>query len=89
VAWLVEGQAADFQMAAAAAGRATPHLPSNLPPQRWAFDPRFRRARFVIVDDLWRNWAAVHVPGVPQMFEELSVWPLRLDTGGVQVYERP
>jgi len=89
VAWLVQGQAADFQMAAAAEGRATPHLPPDLPPERWAFDPRFPRARFVIVDDLWRNWAAVHVPGARQILDETAAWPLRLRSGPVHVYERP
>lgn len=89
VAWLIEGQAADFQMASAASARATPHLPPDLPPERWAFDPRFRRARFVIVDDLWRNWAAVHVQGVREMLEEVEAWPLQLEVGRVQVYERP
>lgn len=93
VAWLIDGQAADFQMAAAAAASgeaaATPHLPADLPPQRWAFDPRFGRARFVIVDNLWRNWAAVHVPGAKEMLDEVTTWPLRLQSGPVHVHERP
>lgn len=88
VAWLIEGQAADFQMAAAATGRATPHLPADVPADRWAFDPRFGRARFVVVDALWRNWAAVHVPGAGEMVEEVAGWPLRLEVGRVRVYER-
>jgi hypothetical protein len=89
VAWLIEGEAADFQMAVAVTGQATPHLPANLPAERWAFDPSFNRARFVIVDDLWRNWAAVHVPGVKEMLVEVETWDLQLAGERVRTYERP
>ena len=89
VAWLVEGNVADYQMAVAATGRATPHLPADIPSGRWAFDPRFGRARFVIVDNLWRNWAVFHVPGVQEMLAEVEKWPVPLAAGGVRVYERP
>lgn len=52
VAWAVNGRSADFQMMVAANSVATPHLPANLPPERWAFDPTIQNARFVIVDSL-------------------------------------
>ncbi len=38
-----------MQMPIAYRGQATPHLPGNLPLERWAFDPSVERARFVIV----------------------------------------
>jgi hypothetical protein len=88
VAWLIDGRAADYQMAAAATGLATPHLPSDMPETRWRFDPRTENALFVIVDDLWRRWAAAHVPGVAELLAQLGDWQLRLDSDGVQVYER-
>ncbi len=46
VAWLIEGQAADFQMAIAASGQATPHFPADVPADRWAYDPQYEGARF-------------------------------------------
>jgi Dolichyl-phosphate-mannose-protein mannosyltransferase len=55
LAWLLSASAADFQMSIAFTGQETPHLPANLPADRFAFDPRYTQARFVIVDNLWRN----------------------------------
>ena len=64
LAWMLRANVADMQMPIAYRGQATPHLPGNIPAGRWAFDPGVERARFVIVDNLWRNWAVPNVPGV-------------------------
>lgn len=88
VAWLITGQAADFQMAVAATGQATPHLPADIPPERFAFDPRFATARYLIVDDLWRNWAAVHLPPVDALLATLDNQPPEFESGRIRVYAR-
>ncbi len=96
LAWLVCGRGAtvschvaDFQMAVAAAGQATPHMPANLPPDRWAFDPRFAQARFVVVDNLWRNWAAVHIPQVAALLRADENWHVAFVSGDITVYYVP
>ena len=87
VVWMVNGRSADFQMMVAADGVATPHLPANLPPDRWAFDPTIQQAKFVIVDPLWRRWAVPHVPGVVDTLKELETWPIVFESGEIQVFE--
>jgi len=89
VAWLLTAQAADFQMSVAAGGQATPHLPADLPAARFAFDPDYRRARFVIVDNLWYTWAVWNVAGVRDMLDALAEWEVVFESGAVQVYENP
>jgi hypothetical protein len=89
VAWQIEADVADFQMVAAADGVRTPHLPANLPASRFAFRPSYAGSRFVIVDPLWRNWAAVHVPGVADTLKELARWHLLFAEHGVEVYANP
>jgi hypothetical protein len=87
--WLLDGQVADFQMAVLADGRATPHLPADLPPDRLAFNPHFQQARIVISDNLWHNWAKFNVPGVSAMLNDVETWPLLFESGDIRVYERP
>lgn len=89
VAWLIDGNVADFQMAVSAAGQPTPHLPMNIPPDRYTFDPRYERARYVVIDNLWRNWAGVHIPGVYEMMADMSNWRLVFRSGEIEVYENP
>jgi 4-amino-4-deoxy-L-arabinose transferase-like glycosyltransferase len=89
VAWLLQSQAADMQMPIAYRGQATPHLPGNIPPERWASDPSIARARYVIVDNLWRNWAVANVPGVLEMLYEIEAWPLVLRSGEIAIYQNP
>ena len=89
VGWRLNSQTADFQMALAATGIATPHLPANIPTNRYAFDPRFSQARYVIVDPLWHNWAAIHVPTLDQQLQTVEQWPLRFRSGNILVYENP
>lgn len=88
VAWLLQANAADFQMAAAAAGQATPHLPPDLPAERFAFWPDYRQAQMVVIDNLWHNWARFHVPGVAAMMDEVMTWPQVFAAGDVVVYRR-
>jgi hypothetical protein len=89
LAWLLKAQVADMQMPSAYRGQATPHLPADIPPERWAFDPSVERARFVIVDDLWRNWAVPNVPGVSEMLHKIETWPLVLRSGEIVIYQNP
>ncbi len=89
IAWQIRSNVADFQMSIASGGQATPHLPANVPADHWAFDPTYQRARFVIVDNLWRNWAVPDVPGVREMLIEVETWPLALKTGEIDVYANP
>src|SRR5262249_13865506 len=60
MAWQLQTRTADFQMASVATGQATPHFPDDLPASRFVYDPRLENARYVVIDDLWRNWAAVN-----------------------------
>lgn len=86
--------AADYQMSIAAEGVAGPHLPGDIPPERFAFDPRFERARFVVVDPLWRSWGVVHIPGLGAKLAEIEQsWGLAFAAGegggALLVYQRP
>ena len=80
---------ADMQMPIAYQGQATPHLPADLPRERWAFDPSVERAHAVIVDNLWRNWAVPNVPGVAGVLHEIESWPIVLRSGSVVIYRNP
>src|SRR5690606_23885008 len=90
IAWMFEANSADFQMAIAATGVGMPHLPNHIPADRWAFDPRYEQVRYVVIDNLWRNWGAVHIPAVAAMMEAvMDGWALVFEADGIQVYERP
>jgi len=89
VAWMLQPRTADMQMPIAYRGQATPHLPGNVPLDRWAFDPSIERARFVIVDNLWRNWAVPNVPGVADILQEIKAWPIVFRSGEIVVYQNP
>ncbi len=89
LAWALDAQVADMQMPIAYSGQATPHLPADVPADRWAFKPDDHRARYVVVDNLWRNWAAPNVPGVVEMLTEVEKWPLVFKAGEIEVYQNP
>lgn len=89
IAWLIEGDVTDFQMAMAAAGQVTPHLPADLPPERLAFNPRFEQARFVVVDPLLQTWAIVHIPGLSDELTTIRNWKKTFQSGNIEVYENP
>jgi hypothetical protein len=89
LAWLVDANVADFQMAVAADGAPTAHLPANIPSERWAFDPRLDAVRYVIVDNLWRNWAVPNMPAVARLLRRVERWPRMFASGQIEVYQNP
>ncbi|MBN1284221.1 MAG: glycosyltransferase family 39 protein [Anaerolineae bacterium] len=89
LAWLIQGNVADFQMSIAAAGTATPHLPGDIPNDRFVFDPRHPQARFIVVDNLWHNWGEIHIPGVSNILQAADQWPLVFASGSIAVYHNP
>jgi 4-amino-4-deoxy-L-arabinose transferase-like glycosyltransferase len=90
IAWLFDADAADFQMAVAATGRATQHFPADIPASRFRFDPRLENATYVIVDPLWRGWASAQMPDVATMVEEVEAdWVLETTIGHFEVYRNP
>ena len=89
VAWLFQAHTADFQMSVAANGQETPHLPANLPASRFVFNPDYKQAHFVVVDNLWRNWAVWNIVGVPDMLRQMQSWSLVFKSGEIEVYCNP
>jgi len=88
--WDLDAQVTDYQPQAAWAGMETVHIPADLPRERYAFDPSFDQAKFIIVDNLWRFWGEVHVDGVLEMSWELqNSWELVFEAGDIQVYQNP
>lgn len=88
LAWMINGRVADFQLAALADGYETPHIPTDLSAERQLFTANYCKARFVVIDQLWHNWAQFNVLGVPQIMAEVAQWPLVFESGNIQVYER-
>jgi hypothetical protein len=89
IAWMLRANTADFQMALAFNGQATPHLPANIPLARFAFKPDYRQARFVVVDNLWHTWAVFNVNGVTHLLETVERWPVAFQSGNITVYCNP
>jgi hypothetical protein len=89
LAWLIQAKTADLQMSIAATGRETLLLPADIPASRFAFDPEYTRARFVVVDNLWRNWAVWDIPGAADMLCEVETWPQVFRAGALEVYSNP
>lgn len=89
VGWLLNTSVSDFQMTAAARGRTTPHLPGELPPERWAFPMDYTAARYVVTDNLWYSWGVVHIPGLDEILQDVETWPVVFESGVLKVYENP
>jgi 4-amino-4-deoxy-L-arabinose transferase-like glycosyltransferase len=89
IAWAINSNTADFQMAVAFGGGETKHLPTNIPSERFEFNPEYSNAAYVIVDPIWRNWAVLNMPEVAKMVRKIEKWPKIYYSGEIEVYENP
>lgn len=89
LAWMLPGKVADFQMALAAEGLASVHLPRDLPAERFAFDARFSSTEFVVLDDDLFRWALLRMPDLVGKIAQIEAeWKLVYRTPRMMVYER-
>jgi hypothetical protein len=90
VGWQFTAQTADFPMSVIYGGQDTTQLPGDIPHNRFAFDPDYRHTRYAVIDNLWRNWGAVHIPAVLSMLQDIEThWPKVFESGTIQVYQNP
>ena len=89
IAWAINSNAADFQMAIASKGGDTQHFPNDIPKDRFSFDPDYEKAKYVIIDPIWINWAVPNMVEVELMVENVKVWPLVYSSGQIEVYQNP
>jgi hypothetical protein len=87
--WLLDGNVAELEQVIAATGGQTVDYPNNVPADRFAYSMRYQDAAYVVVDRVWDNWAAVFMPDVRAMQDEIEKWPLALRLGEFRVYENP
>ena len=89
LAWAMDANAADFQMALAYKGEETMHFPGDIPKDRFSYAVDFSEATYIVIDPIWRNWAVLNMDGVQQMVDEVNKWPLVLEVGEIEVYKNP
>ncbi len=73
-------------MSIAYEGQATPHLPANIPGDRFVYPAHYQQARYAVVDNYWRNWGVTNVAGLADMMAEIERWPLVFESGEIAVY---
>lgn len=89
IAWAIQGQSADFQQLLAYSGEQAIDYPANLSESRFAFAVSLDRARYAIVDRIWREWGANHLAPVERALQQIERWPLVWESNGIEVYENP
>jgi len=89
IAWAINANVADFQMALAYEGNETIHLPGDIPRDRFSFPVDINDATYVVIDPIWRNWAVSNIDGVQRMVDKIEDWPLVLGVEEIEVYENP
>lgn len=85
----MKSHVADFQIALAFEGKQTEHFPMDIPLNRFAYAANLESARFVIIDPIWRNWAAVAMPEVGNMIAQVEKWPLVYRTDEISIFRNP
>jgi hypothetical protein len=90
IAWQIQANAADFQMAVLATGVDSYHMPGDIPASRFRFDPSLANASYVVLDPLWRGWASEAMPEVAAMVLTIeSEWILEQSFGEFDVFRNP
>ena len=86
IAWMIETNRVDFQIPIIYEGNPSIHLPANIPADRFSYNSDYRSAKFVIVDNIWTDYAIHDNIYIREMFEDIEKWPLVWFGDQVRVY---
>ncbi len=89
LAWMFDANITDYQLSSLSQYIDGIFFPAELYPERFAFDVDHTHAKIAIVDNLWRDWGAIHMPSVATMLTTVEGWELILQTNTIQVYHNP
>lgn len=89
ITWLIKARVGDFQQALAYEGSMTENYGPVLPRERFLYDVSFENAEFVIVDRIWRGWAAERMPSLKNYLRIIESWPRVKSQGEFDVYQNP
>lgn len=90
LAWMFDNHVTDYQLSSLSSGVDGVHFPTELYPDRFAFEVDYRQANYAIVDNLWRDWGAVHMPIVADMLLEIQTnWQLIYKGTTINIYQNP
>ena len=86
VAWMINSNRADFQIPIVYDGNPSIHLPANIPADRFSYDSDYHSAKFVIVDNIWTDYAIYDNYFIGEMYEDIKNWPVVWSGNKVQVH---
>ena len=90
LAWRLPGAVADYQMALAAEGWPSVHLPKDLPKERFAYAVRFADAKYAILDSYLFRWALLRMPELTREIAQIEAeWKQLFTAGELRLYKRP
>ncbi len=73
-------------MAAIAQGEEAVHIPGNLPQERLLFAVDARQADYIVIDNLWRNWGAVHIPQIARLVQHMDAQEPVFSSGSIEIF---
>jgi 4-amino-4-deoxy-L-arabinose transferase-like glycosyltransferase len=89
IAWRLHAHAADFEQMLAFDGITTHNYGKGITRARFVFTPTPDNATYVIVDNLWRDWAVQDMPDLQNYLRKIESWPCVLQRGDFEVYRNP
>jgi hypothetical protein len=87
VAWMINSNHVDFQISNSYIGFPSIHLPNNIPLDRFQFNSDYRIAKYIIVDNLWTDYAIHNNIYIRAMYEEIINWPIVWSGEKIKVYK--
>ncbi len=85
--WAIHANVTDYQLSLAYLGQKTIHFPADISHNRYRFDPSYTKARFIIVDNIWDNWAERSIPELARVREYAQQSTPIFQTEHIRVYQ--
>jgi hypothetical protein len=87
LAWMVLAKKIDFQISLAYLRKPTMHLPADIPYDRFTYNSDYKKAKYVIIDNIWTNWAIHNNLEFQIMINDIQKWPLVWNSGQICIYQ--
>ncbi|MEN6298707.1 MAG: glycosyltransferase family 39 protein [Anaerolineaceae bacterium] len=88
IGWAIHANATDYVISLAYTGKQNLFFPTDIPRTRFRFNADFRHAKYIIVDNIWKNSFELNMPAMDSLNNEVETMTIAYRTSTIIVYQR-
>ena len=87
IGWALKANAVDYHISLAYMGLSTTFFPNNVSHNRFRFNPEYAKAKYIVIDNLWKNWGEQNLSDLIMLRRFAESFRVVFKTSNISIYQ--